>query len=257
MDKFSDYINEVAGRAKMGGRAKSGGRITGKSRSPRPPAIKMLTIGDLVKILKIQKNWDKYQESIISFFEKGDWSKGDYVSYDVLELMHDSDDYQDEYEYEYKKSVHATIDKRLRGALKKLDKEFIVSKGACYKEIKSALQPDGNIFDDIVYAILDSKKNAGVKVEYPELKHYRDVEIWMEDYNFTYTMSNKCSKDDLCLLMTEGIESISISKEDASEYISVGGRTSTWTSIYKVDIVTYSTNKVISFEVSKTDTRGL
>jgi len=228
-----------------------------KTRSHRPPAIKMRTIGDLVKFLKIQKNWDKYQEDIISFFENGAWSKGDYVSYNILELMHDSDDYQDEYEYEYKKSVHTTIDKRLRGVLKKLDKEYIVSNGACYKEIKSALQPDGNIFDDIVYAILDSKKNAGVKVEYPKLKYYRDVERWLNDYDFTYTMSNKCSKDDLCLLMTEGIESISISKEDSNEYISVGGRTSSWTSVYKVDIVTYSTNKVISFEVSKTDTRAL
>jgi len=233
MKKFGEYINE-----------------TGRKASP-----KMLTISNLVKLLDNDKNWETYKSGILDFFERGSYSKDYGVSYDVMAMMFkDDSSWEEEYQYDLKKAVWTNVDKRLRASLKKLNKEYIISKSECYKEMKIALENGGDIFDDIVYAILDSKKNSGVKITYPKFNNYRDVESWMDSYNVTKSLKNNCSKDNICLLMTEGIQSISITKEDADEYISIGGRTSTWTVGHKIDIITYTTNKVLSFEVSKSET---
>lgn len=224
----------------------------------RSSAPKMLTIGALVKVLKDDKKWKEVQDHISSFFEDGSWSKGDYVTSTILELMYGDDwGWQDDYDLPNKKATWATADKRLRGALKKLDKEYIISKADCYKRIKQALSNDGDIFSDIIYAIRDTKKNSGVKVKYPKFNNYRDVESWMNEFRFTDSLARSCSKDDICLLMSEGIDSISITEIEHDEYISASSRTSTWTIEYKVDIVSYTTNKVLSFNIEKSTTDRL
>jgi len=240
--KFANYLNEL--KSTKSGRAKA-------------YSAKMLKATELTKLLKDDKFWEEHKEAISQFFEDG--FKKDYgVSYDIMEMMHPDDfSWQEEYGYDLKKTVHSNIDKRLRSALKKLDKEYIIDKASCYKQIKDALSEDGDIFENIVHSILEGNKKGTVQVQYPKLDNYRAVENWMKDFNFTGTLAHSTSKDDICLLMTEGIESITISKDSGEEHISVGGRTSTWTFSFQVDIVTYSSKKVISFEIDKTETNRL
>jgi len=74
----------------------------------------------------------------------------------------------------------------------------------------------------------------------------------MKDFNFMKELFDAAPKDTLCLLMTEGIDHINVSKSKGNENISVSGRTSAFTVSYEIEIITYSTNKVINFNISKT-----
>ena len=229
--KFSDYINEA----------------------PGTKTIKMRTAGDLTKFLADDKNWDKYKDIISGFFEDRSWSKGDYVSYDILELFMPNHEWEEEYDFAYKKTTWSNVDKRLRDALKKLKKEYVISAGECYKETKKAMGPDGDITGDVIRKLLDGYKKGTVKVKYPELEYYIDAESWIKDFRVMKELAGAAPKDTLCLLTTEGISHINVSESRGNENISVGGRTSAYTISYDIEIITYSTKTSIKFSVSKTE----
>ena len=241
MKTFSEYINEGMKKHPV----RNGGR-SGRS------TIKMMSASDLTKVLADEKMWDEYKDAISKFFEDGSWSKGDYVSYDILDLFIPNHEFEEDSDFGYKKTTWVNADKRLRSALKKLKKEYVISTGECYKEMKDAMGPDGDITNEVIRNLLEGYKKGTVKVEYPELNYYTDAENWVKDFNFMKELFDAAPKDTLCLLMTEGIDHINVSESKGDENISVGGRTSALTISYEVEIIIYSTNKFINFTVSKT-----
>jgi len=219
--------------------------------------VKAITNSNLVKLLSSENGWRENEEIIASFFAKGDFDKEDGVDYDVMELIYGPEwQYGTDSELNYKKSTWTSIDKKFRAVLKKLDKEFIISKGECYKEIKDAVNPEGNIFDDVIYKILKANKKD-IDVSYPSLENYRDVENWLKDFGFSRSILDQLSKDEICLIMEEGIGSIKISEISGKEHISVGSRTSSITSGYSIEIITYSTKKKLVINISKTSVNGI
>ena len=71
-----------------------------------------MSAGDLTKVLANEKTWNKYKDAISRFFEDGSWSKGDYVSYDILDLFIPGHEFEEEYEFEYKKTTWTNADER-------------------------------------------------------------------------------------------------------------------------------------------------
>lgn len=229
-----------------------------KSTKVKTKTIKMATGAKLAEYLSIEENFNKYKSAITSFFENG---FDGYMGTDIMVLVftETTGDYswENEYELSLKKSTYTKAYKRLSLALKKIGKEDLIDFAENYTLAKNSLVEDENTYNDIVSKIYEASKENRIGFSYPSIKYFRDSEDWMKKVDFIPALKKAASKEDLLDIYFNGVKSISISDTKSDEYISISGRTSTWSSKNVITLVIYGNEKTLTFEVSTSETNRI
>jgi len=210
---------------------------------------KMRVIKELVDFLKEDNRWEDYKEDIADvLFDEYD----NYISINIMDMMFKDYDDGDYYRLN-KKSNFVTFKKRLISALKKLKilDEFKIFE--CRKKLEDAIKPDGEIFEYLAYKISNNKEYA----KQFNINRTSQAEKWLIDYHLPSVLEEYEDKDKLCLLFTEGIESIKIEQTNYDEFISIGSRASVTTEEYKVTIITDMSKEKIEFTLWKNNVQGI
>jgi len=181
----------------------------------------MSTALELTEFIRVQENFNRYEDDIIEFFES---FQEDGINYGILNLMFGEltgeCSWKNDLKLGYKKKTWIDTNKRLRISLIKLGKDELIEKAELFRETKKSFLEDGESYNEIIQKILKSKKEGLIHFN-PSFDHFIEVEDWIEDCDFIGQLKRVTTKDELIEIMENGIDTIEISESDISEYCSV------------------------------------
>ena len=214
---------------------------SGKGRSTPTPS-KPRKINDIVKDIKNMSNEDL--RTIYDELDRG------YMSEDVYELTIVPGEYNEYYDDRDKPSILKKAKSQLEKAMKKIGFEYEIQ--SCRNSyLKSFVKEESEYIQG---------KFPNKKVGIYDFNDWRVREDFDKKYDVTVGLKRVLEKvlpAEVCDFKSSGITKIDIKNKKSEEYISVRGRTSSWTFEYEITVYVFNSNKKYQYIVSRTETSRL